>query len=132
VSTTDVYWNSTRKKWSLRRQGRVAAHATSLALRGCTFHIQPGAQARVRSSGKKEVHAWIRGEVVADHQHLIRVLDGNEIIYNPVTCDSFLLITHRDGQEVRRSPILKAAWVIFFPNGKVRTAQVHNTAKERV
>lgn len=56
-----VYWNIRRKLFSVRVCGKVIAHATDVYLQGATFHVQACGRERVRSSGRKNVHAYIRG-----------------------------------------------------------------------
>ena len=58
---TDVYWNVHRKCWSLRQDGIVKAYADELDLCHCEFRVSKAGNKRVRKSGKKNVHATVRG-----------------------------------------------------------------------
>lgn len=84
--TVDVYWNSIRRVFSIRRNGRVISHATDVALLDATFHVSEKVRDRVRRTGHKQVHAVIRGELVAYAPNS----DGNLVRYNPYETDSFV------------------------------------------
>lgn len=122
---TEVYWNATRKLWSLRENGRVVGHEARLTLHGCTFHVRPGGRDRVRRTGRKEVHAWARGERVGDD--VAFPMAGNEIRYNP---------RHDDGFQLGGSlfspgaPITEAEYVVFLPDGRVCRGEAHTTREE--
>ena len=65
-----VYYNLHRHTWSLRAEtgalrGRVIAHAEALRLDGVTCHVGPAGRARVRRTGQKHVHAFVRGRLTA-------------------------------------------------------------------
>jgi hypothetical protein len=62
----DVYRNLRKKCWSIRamegrRKGRVVAHADSLHLYHCKFHVSEAGRQRVLREKKKNVHAWVSG-----------------------------------------------------------------------
>ncbi|WP_056145200.1 hypothetical protein [Methylobacterium sp. Leaf85] len=61
---TDVYRNLTLRCWSIRERGRVVAHAPSVTLAGAVMVVRPGSRARVLRIGHREVHAWIRGDLI--------------------------------------------------------------------
>lgn len=63
---TDVYWNRIRSRgcWSVREHGRVVGHAPALALAGCRLRVVEGARLRVLRTGRREVHAWISGDLI--------------------------------------------------------------------
>ncbi len=65
VAVTDVYRNRTRRCWSIRERGRVVAHAQTVTLAAAVMIVRPGSRARVMRTGHREVHAWIRGTLVA-------------------------------------------------------------------
>lgn len=56
-----VYFNRTRKLWSIRHDGIVVGHAPSLALSGCALHAGESARLRCERTGQRDVHAWIKG-----------------------------------------------------------------------
>ena len=63
---TDVYRNRTRARgcWSVRDHGRVVGHAPALALAGCRLRVVETARQRVLRTGRREVHAWISGDLI--------------------------------------------------------------------
>lgn len=57
----DVYWNRTRRLWSLREDGLVVAHLDRLALGRVTFHASEPGRQRMLRTGERTVHAYARG-----------------------------------------------------------------------
>jgi hypothetical protein len=96
----DVYWNLHKQCWSLRMSGTVIAHMHRLGMTDVTFRVQPAGQARVRREGKKNVHAYAKGEYNTHEVKQGRL--GREITYNPYKHDSFVYkddltpVTHCD------------------------------------
>jgi hypothetical protein len=65
-----VYFNLHRKLFSLRAEegpskGKVIGHAREVTLDGVAFHVGKAGQAKVRETGKKNVHAFVRGDCSA-------------------------------------------------------------------
>ena len=93
TTPVEVYWNRTRKLWSVRdgRSRRVIAHATELCLIACTMHVSSSGRDRVLRSGVRNVHAWIRGTLVRCTQapRLRRVS------YNPFLAGAFVTLPDR-------------------------------------
>lgn len=63
-----VYFNLHRKCYSVRaeegpQKGRVIAHASGVGLHFCTMSVGEAGNRKVRETGKKNVHAFIRGEL---------------------------------------------------------------------
>ena len=61
-----VYWNLNRRCWSVRaaqgeRCGRVVAYLDRVTLTDCRMVIQQAGLRKTRSSGVKNVHAYIKG-----------------------------------------------------------------------
>ncbi|MEL6061882.1 MULTISPECIES: hypothetical protein [unclassified Methylobacterium] len=102
---TDVYWNRTRKLWSLREDGRVVGHVPAVILGRVTFHAsEPGRQRWIRT-GERTVHAYARGYRVDDW---LRPLDALRLRYAPQDGPGFVVC----GQRVAR-----AVGVWFEPDG---------------
>ena len=57
----DVYFNVTKKVFSIRKDGVVIAHRSNLFLTRSKFIVNKGGQKRVRETGHKNVHAFVRG-----------------------------------------------------------------------
>jgi len=58
----EVYWNSRRRCFSVREKGRVVEHAAALVISSPHFLVNARARDRVRATGRKTVHAFVRGE----------------------------------------------------------------------
>ena len=60
-----VYWNFTRKLWSIRDKTsrRVIQRAPGLLLTDATYHVSEAGRQRVLRDQKKNVHAYIEGEL---------------------------------------------------------------------
>ena len=90
----EVYWNLTRKCFSVRHKGKVIAHKHYVQLRDIQWVVQPGGRARVLKTRRKNVHAFARGtlvensfEIPARHDH-----EYKRIIYDPYNYDSFVTL----------------------------------------
>lgn len=59
----DVYYNVRQKMFSCRKDGRVIGHATTLKVENARFVVQEAGRLRVLRTGRKNVHAFVRGEV---------------------------------------------------------------------
>lgn len=61
----EVYRNLRKKCFSVRdaKTKRVIAHKTTVYLRNATFHVSAAGRKRVRATGQKNVHAFIRGTI---------------------------------------------------------------------
>lgn len=56
----EIYWNLHRKMFSIRHKGRVISHAHSVNAFDAKFVVQPAGQRRVRATGHKTIHAFVR------------------------------------------------------------------------
>jgi hypothetical protein len=63
----DVYFNLHKRLWSVRdrKTRRVVAHLDGITLSDVTFKVSAAGNERVRAEGRKNVHAFARGTVVA-------------------------------------------------------------------
>lgn len=68
-TVVEVYRNLNRSgvAYSLRRRdtGRVVAYAGEVVVVGASFTVQDGGRRRARAQGRRNVHAWVRGRLVA-------------------------------------------------------------------
>lgn len=90
---TEVYWNLHKKLFSLRQSGKVIAHMGKLCLTDVTFHVQPAGRERVRREGKKNVHAYVKGNydgVMLANLTDDDLEDARPITYNPYKYDTFV------------------------------------------
>jgi hypothetical protein len=110
-----VYWNITKKVWSVRDKstGRVVLRLPCLRLDNCKFVVQPGGRARVLREKQKNIHAFVEGELdccgTADGALGVfaDMPDGTKgVTYNPYKHETFVL---REGE----TPIHEAPVVIL-------------------
>ena len=102
----EVYKSTTRtgrfRYWSIRAaegadRGRVIARRAELMIHGPAFVVQPAGRERVRATGRKNVHAFVRGEF--DEGITPTWLEGGHLIaYNARKHGTFVLV--RDGRDV--------------------------------
>ena len=86
-----VYWNSTRKIWSCieNHRGRVSSYATTLDLKDCRFRVSQAGRKRVVETGKKNVHAFVMGDVTK-HTFPDERVNWVRVRYNPYSMDNFI------------------------------------------
>lgn len=104
-----VYRNLHKNCYSIRQRGKVVAHLPSLLLEDVSFHVQPSGRKRVLESGKKNVHAYVKGKLSTPTGSFL--FDPSlRIRYNPFETDTFL------AQDESRhwSPIHQADY-LFLP-----------------
>lgn len=97
----EAYYNLHRKCLSYRPSGGRVRHAHTLLLNNVRFSVQPAGRAKVLLEKRKNVHAFVRGEV-AFIRNDITEDDGDitvgtmerhgyrPITYNPYKYDSFV------------------------------------------
>jgi len=107
--SVEVYWNLHKGCLSARptRRGGKVTHVDSAWLTDVRFSVQPAGNARVRAEGRKNVHAFVRGDVVnwagrgfgpwndsdvaaASVEAMVR-LGWVRVTYNPYRDDSFVV-----------------------------------------
>jgi hypothetical protein len=92
-----VYWNFHRKCFSVRCNGRVIAHATSLLLREPRFRVSQAGRRRVLEEKRKNVHALIIG-YLATPEEVAAYVDSQRhapkppriVSYNPYKNETFV------------------------------------------
>jgi hypothetical protein len=81
----EVYFNLHQKVWSVvdLSTGLVVDHVDEIAIADPVFVVQPAGRAKVILQGRKNVHAFVRGERIERPQ----VGDGGvSVYYNPYKC----------------------------------------------
>ena len=81
----EVYFNLHRKLWSVRdlSTGLVVDHVDEIAIKDPSFAVQPAGRRKVLKEGRKNVHAFVRGERIERPQ----VGGGGvPVYYNPYKC----------------------------------------------
>jgi hypothetical protein len=86
-SMSDVYWNSRERNFSVREKGLVVDHPEALIMSDARFIVNAKARDRVRRTGKKTVHAVIRGTIVPAIE-IPKTLCN--VRYNPFRHDTFV------------------------------------------
>lgn len=99
----EVYRNLHNKCWSVRYNGKVIWRTANLNIKNARFIVQPAGNARVRREGRKNVHAFIRGNLTWDPYPENMIWEGRRVTYDPYQHESFV-------------------WA--FDNCKVSTAQI--------
>jgi len=102
---TEVYRNLHKNCFSVRQNGRVVEYINDendiAELHNVTFAVQPAGRAKVLKEKKKNVHAFVRGNLHMTIRHDRRSdLDGwdqfyvwaREVKYNPYKMDSFYYV----------------------------------------
>jgi hypothetical protein len=87
----EIYFNLHKKIFSMRHKGKVIAHVCGAMLKDVTYVVQPAGRARVLREGKKNVHAFARGELVEK----LPVYDAGSYVanfakYNPYKAATFV------------------------------------------
>ena len=82
----DVYYNLTKKVFSVRHNGLVIDHKRNLMLKDAKFIVSEKGRQRVLKQRRKNVHAIIRGELVAAGS----IEEPRAAYYNPYKVDSFV------------------------------------------
>lgn len=94
--TREVYWNLHRDVFSVRgtKTGRVVSHNDHILLRNAKFVVRPSGRARVLKEGRKNVHAFVRGEECSQSADYIDFSKRDKMsrvaTYNPYKYDSFV------------------------------------------
>jgi len=102
----EVYFNLHKRVFSIRscRTGRVIHHAKDVNIVNPKFVVREGGRQRVLRERKKNVHAFVRGNITAFKDSPSHLADT--IGYNPYKYDSFVNLTDE-------APVYKAfrAWL---------------------
>lgn len=100
----EIYWNLHKKMYSVRdvKTGRVVAHTYQATVNNPEFVVRQSGNRKVRETGVKNVHAFVRGELYS-----LDVIDDawifDRITYNPFKYTTFV---HQDnGQPIRKAKL---------------------------
>ena len=88
----EIYWTSHRKMFSIRHKGKVIDHAHSVNAFGAEFIVQPAGQRRVRETGHKTIHAFVRCREVETLEPGAPplIFRKNKVRYDPKVNDTFV------------------------------------------
>lgn len=103
----DVYWNLHKKVWSIRHRGIVIQHLDSVFIADASFVVQPAGRAKVRKTGRKNVHAFVRGNLLEKFE----IKNLQRVRYNPYQHDNFV-----DAETSK--PVISSSQVYLNKDGK--------------
>ena len=124
-----VYRNLRNGLWSVVAtegpdKGRVIAHKSDFIIEECSYSVQPAGNAKVRRTGRKNVHAFIRGRVPS--KMVMMLGRSREVTYNPYKHRGFVLkasasqLTGRaKGLDAGENMVIQSSAVRFCADGKV-------------
>ena len=101
-----VYFNLHNRVFSVLQNGKLLKHSTSITLKNVEFRVRQGGRKRVLSEKRKNVHAFVVGEISRNPVDKVsnRRYNVIEAYYNPYLCDSFV-------KKQNKEPIHKAEFV---------------------
>jgi hypothetical protein len=93
--SVEVYWNLHKKLYSVRsvETGKVFRHVKHVLLSNAKFVVREGGRQRVLKEQKKNVHAFVRGEMLyaGDNAEGFSPQKGvPQIKYDPYLYDTFM------------------------------------------
>lgn len=102
-----VYYNLHKKCLSVRHKGKVIDHTNIVALENIKFHVQPAGQAKVRREKRKNVHAYVAGDLITKEK-FGRLPNSLELVkYNPYKNDFFVDVEGNELREVYSKGFIK-------------------------
>ena len=114
----EVYWNLHKKIWSVRHKGKVLGHNELVIIGNPEFAVQPAGRERVLREKRKNVHAFVRGELlpspVCVSHPLFLPAGWVEVTYNPYKYSTFVEKTTKKPIHNADKAILveKKAWAL--------------------
>lgn len=111
----ETYRNLHTGTWSVRAlegpdKGRVINHPNTVCIEDAQFVVQPGGNAKVRAEGKKNVHAFVRGNLKyttddpAPERHSPVPTGWSMASYNPYENTSF--VDKETGEELGEAEVV--------------------------
>jgi hypothetical protein len=119
-----IYRNLHKKCWSIQQNGLVVGHSDQVFIKNATFVVRKGGQAKVRATKKKQVHAFVKGTLVAKElvvcnawQSIANIAGKwcHIVKYNPYQNDTFM---QRD-RNMQMVPISSSEGVYLTAGGNV-------------
>ena len=88
----EVYFNLHKHVFSVRQcsTGRVILHTDKVHIRDPQFVVRKSGRDRVLREGKKNVHAFVRGDITVFNDFDPDYLDYTLVSYNPYKFDTFV------------------------------------------
>lgn len=114
-----IYRNLNRKGvvYSIQQQGLVTGHGEEFYLQHCKMTISKKGQQRVRENKVKNVHAFIKGELIlGEFEIKNRIKSLTPIYYNPYKTDTFV---------IKGEGPVSDCNLVYFCNGGVFKVDLH-------
>lgn len=110
----DVYRNLVKGGISVKalegdEYGRVILYADEVVVKDVEFVVQPAGRQRVLEEQQKNVHAFVRGELVEDPKPIPD--DTTHVIYDPYKYDSFVAKATKEPVEEARVALVREGGV---------------------
>jgi hypothetical protein len=93
----EIYRNLHKNTFSIRsvKTGRVIGHADVVEVKNAQFVVRQAGRERVLKESRKNVHAFVRGELVGMYSDvpscfLSEYMDWKDAYYQPYRCDTFI------------------------------------------
>jgi|TARA_R110000765_G_C18755982_1_gene588471 hypothetical protein len=89
IMKVEVYRNLHKQCWSVRSNetGRVIDHVRNIHLKDATLVVRPSGREKVLRERKKNVHAFVRGEITNVGGVSLTI---DEVVYNPYKNTTFI------------------------------------------
>ena len=96
------------------KTGKVIGHADVVEIKNAQFRVQPAGRKKVLEEKRKNVHAYVTGELVGMYSNvpssfLSEFMDWQDAYYNPYKCETFV-------DYHTREPIHHAETVVLHDN----------------
>lgn len=98
----DVYFNLHKKCLSVRHKGKVVHHSDYVKIINPTFIVSEAGRQRVLREKRKNVHAFVRGELASlKNDPKESAADLQTVTYNPYKYNSF--VKKNDGTSIKNA-----------------------------
>lgn len=123
----DVYRNLHKNCFSIRQGGIVKCHAKEIPLILVEFRVGKKGRERVISEKRKNVHAFVRGNVSAFADDIVSFLERSPYVghsrYNPYENEQFVLVRDEPfGKTYEPIKLAAQAFCYFSSTGKAEVA----------
>ena len=95
-----VYYNLKKHTFSVTHNGKVIMYADYVKLKDVEFRVRQGGKEKVRSEKRKNVHAFVIGELLEYFEYPCKNIptssSNNVITYDPYKYDTFVFKNTED------------------------------------
>jgi hypothetical protein len=111
----EAYWNLHKGVFSYRPPGGKVEHSPTLVLSEAKFAVQPAGRDKVRATGRKNVHAFVRGNLRSPIIPTQKILDNlTRVYYDPYKQDFWQTADGRRVEKARFAYLYdKKVWVVL-------------------